>query len=151
MLQRHEEDKVRKGYVIRQGIISTDGYTEDCMKLRINTADKDASDKLSKAIGDPYGNKFIILLDFEMLDSVLPYYKAGLRKRLCYEITSIITTESSHPWYHHQQFQMLSIISKTYPQNMRLLLTLISQVPFELNVKKWFCYMTEFLDKDKLK
>ena len=32
-------------------------------------------------------NKFIIPLDFEMLDSAAPYYQAGLRNRLCYEIT----------------------------------------------------------------
>ena len=34
-----------------------------------------------------YGNKFIIPLDFEMLDSAAPYYQAGLRNRLCYELT----------------------------------------------------------------
>ena len=33
------------------------------------------------------GKKFMIPLDFEMLDSVAPYYQAGLRNRLCYEIT----------------------------------------------------------------
>ena len=31
--------------------------------------------------------KFIIPLDFEMLDSAAPYYQAGLRNRLCYELT----------------------------------------------------------------
>ena len=40
-----------------------------------------------KAIADAYGNKFIIPLDFEMLDSAAPYYQAGLGNRLCYEIT----------------------------------------------------------------
>ena len=29
---------------------------------------------------------FIIPLDFELLDSVMPYYQAGLGDRLCYEI-----------------------------------------------------------------
>ena len=32
-------------------------------------------------------NKFVIPLDFEMLDSSAPYYQAGLGNRLCYEIT----------------------------------------------------------------
>ena len=41
----------------------------------------------NKAIADAYGNKFIIPLDFEMLDSAAPYYQAGLWNRLCYEIT----------------------------------------------------------------
>ena len=31
-----------------------------------------------KAITDTYGTKFIIPLDFEMLDSAMPYYQEGL-------------------------------------------------------------------------
>ena len=72
---------------IRQGIISNDGCTENCIKLRINAGDKNASNAQDKAIADAYGSKFIIPLDFEMLDSAAPYYQAGLRNRLCYEIT----------------------------------------------------------------
>ena len=71
---------------IRQGIISNDGCTENCIKLRINASDKSAGSKQDKAIVDIYGNKFIIPLDFEMLDSALPYYQVGLGNRLCYEI-----------------------------------------------------------------
>ena len=72
---------------IRQGIISTDGFTVNCMKLRINAKDKSPGNAKGKAIADTYGNKFMIPLDFEMLDSLAPYYQAGLRNRLCYEIT----------------------------------------------------------------
>ena len=86
MLQRPVENKVEKINAVRQGIISIDGYTENCMKLRINAADKDATNGQDKAIADAYGNKFIILLDFEMLESAMPYYQAGLGNRLCYEI-----------------------------------------------------------------
>ena len=57
------------------------------MKLRINAGVKDATNAQDKSIADTYGNKFIIPLDFEMLDSVMPYYQAGLGNRLCYEIT----------------------------------------------------------------
>ena len=71
----------------RQGIISTDGFTVNCMKLRVNAGDKNAGVTKDKAIADAYGNKFIIPLDFEMLDSSAPYYQAGLENRLCYEIT----------------------------------------------------------------
>ena len=87
MLPRPVEDKVRKRNAIRQGIISSGGCTNDCMRLRINAADKDASNQQDKAIANTYRNKFIIPLDFEMLDSSAPYYQAGLRNRLCYEIT----------------------------------------------------------------
>ena len=72
---------------ICQGIISTDGCTENCIKFRINAGDKNASNAQDKAIADVYGNKFIIPLDFEMLDSAAPYYQAGLGNRLCYELT----------------------------------------------------------------
>ena len=87
MLQRPVEDKVRKINGIRQGIISNDGFTENWMKLRINASDKSTANKKDSAIADTYGNKFIIPLDFKMLDSALPYYQAGLGNRLCYELT----------------------------------------------------------------
>ena len=79
--------KSEKRNAIRQGIISTDGCTENCIKLRINAGDKNASNAQDKAIADAYGNKFIIPHDFEMLDSAAPYYQAGLGNRLCYELT----------------------------------------------------------------
>ena len=60
---------------------------ENCIKLRINAGDKNAVNAQDKAIADAYRNKFIIPLDFEMLDSAAPYYQAGLGNRLCYEIT----------------------------------------------------------------
>ena len=56
-------------------------------KLRINAGDRNASNAQDKAIADTCGNKFIIPLDFEMLDIAAPYYQAGLRNRLCYELT----------------------------------------------------------------
>ena len=55
--------------------------------MRINAGDKSTSSTQDKAIADAYGNKFIIPLDFEMLDSAAPYYQAGLGKRLCYKLT----------------------------------------------------------------
>ena len=79
--------KSEKRNAICQGIISTDRSTENCIKLRINAGDKNASNAKDKAIADAYGNKFIIPLDFEMLDRAAPYYQAGLVNRLCYEIT----------------------------------------------------------------
>ena len=74
--------KSEKRNAIRQGIISTEGCMENCIELRINAGNKDATNAQDKAIADAYGNKFIIPLDFEML-----YYQAGLRNRLCYELT----------------------------------------------------------------
>ena len=79
--------KSEKRNAIRQGIISTDSCTENCIKLRINAGNKDATNAQDKAIPDAYGNKFIIPLDFEMLDSAAPCYQAGLGNRLCYELT----------------------------------------------------------------
>ena len=76
----------QKKNAIRQGIISTDGFTVNCMKLRINAKDKSPTAR-DTAIATTYRNKFIIPLDFEMLDSSAPYYQAGLGNRLCYEIT----------------------------------------------------------------
>ena len=56
--------------------------------MRINAGDdKSTGNAQDNAIADAYGNKFIIPLDFEMLDSAAPYYQAGLRNRLCYKLT----------------------------------------------------------------
>ena len=79
--------KSEKRNAIRQGIISNDGdITPNCMKLRINAGDKSAEVARDKAIAEAYGNMFIIPLDFEILDSAMPYYQAGLRNRLSYEL-----------------------------------------------------------------
>ena len=47
---------------------------ENCIKLRINAADKNTSNAQDKATADVYRNQFIIPLNFEMLDSAAPYY-----------------------------------------------------------------------------
>ena len=71
----------------RQGIISTNGdLTHNCMQLRINARDKSATPAKDNAIEDAYGNKFIIPLNFEMLDSTMPCYQVGLRNRLSFEL-----------------------------------------------------------------
>ena len=57
--------KSEKRNAIHQGFISTDGCTENCIKLRINAGDKNASNAQDKAIADAYGNKFIIPLDLK--------------------------------------------------------------------------------------
>ena len=74
--------KSEKTNAIRQGIISTEGdLTPNCMKLRINAGDKSTTPTKDNAIAEAYGNKFIIALDFEMLDSAMPYYQAGIQKQ----------------------------------------------------------------------
>ena len=65
--------KSEKRNAIRQGIISNDGCTENCIKLRINVGHKSTGNTQDNAIANTYGNKFIIPLDFEMLDSAGPY------------------------------------------------------------------------------
>ena len=79
--------KGEKINAIRQGIIHKEGCSENCMKIRVGSSGKDETKVQDKAIADVYGSKFVIPLDFEMLDSTIPYYQAGLGNRLCYEIT----------------------------------------------------------------
>ena len=57
---------------------------KNCITLRINAGDKNTSNVQDKTIA--YRNKFIIPLDFKMLDSAA-HYQAGLGNRLCYELT----------------------------------------------------------------
>ena len=79
--------KSEKRNAIRHGIVSTDGdLTPNCMKFRINAGNKDNTYLQDKAIAEAYRNKFIIPLDYEKLDSAMPYYQVGLRNRLSYEL-----------------------------------------------------------------
>ena len=71
-----------KRNAIQQGIIFSDGCTENCIKLRTNAGDKNTGNVRDNAIADAYGN-----IAFEMLDSAALYYQAGLGNRLCYELT----------------------------------------------------------------
>ena len=75
-----------KWNTVRQGIIHSGGCTENCIKLRIDTKDKSALNAPDSTIAYVHRNKFIIPLNFEMLDSVIPIYKSGLGNRLCYEL-----------------------------------------------------------------
>ena len=69
-----------------QGIVETDGQTENAVKLKINAGDK-ASNAKDQTVALIYENRFCIPLDFEILESSLPLYQYGLGSRLTYELT----------------------------------------------------------------
>ena len=72
-----------------QGIsISSDGSdNENMLALRVNAGNKDVANKRDKSIADVFGNRFYIPLDFELLDSHMPFYQSALADRLSYELT----------------------------------------------------------------
>lgn len=61
--------------------------SENGMKLRVGSSGKNETKVQGKAIVDVYGSKFVIPLYFEILDSAILHYQAGLGNRLCYEIS----------------------------------------------------------------
>ena len=69
-----------------QGIVEADGQTENAIKHRINAADK-ASNARDETVASIYDNRFCIPLDFEILESTIPFYQYGLGSRLTYELT----------------------------------------------------------------
>ena len=69
-----------------QGIVETDGQTENAIKHRINVGDK-ASNAKDQTVASIFDNKFCIPLDFEILETSLPLYQYGLGSRLTYELT----------------------------------------------------------------
>ena len=73
---------------MREGIIHSGGCTLNCMKLRIDAGDKSNLPAEDKAVANAHGDKFIIPLNFEMLDSTMPCYQSGLGNRLCYSRVS---------------------------------------------------------------
>ena len=142
--------KSEKRNAIQQGIISTDGCMENCIKLRIFAGNKDATNAQDKAIADAYGNKFIIPLDFEVLDSAAPYYQAGLGNRLCYELTfndynRVTKSGVSSPKVPDAKYK-ITYISLEYDITTQP----TSQDPLGLNISIWPCCMTEFSDIKKL-
>ena len=71
---------------IFQGIVETDGQTENAIKHRINAGDK-ANNAKDQTVASIYDNRFCIPLDFEILETSLPLYQYGLGSRLTYELT----------------------------------------------------------------
>ena len=69
-----------------QGIVETDGQTENAIKHRINATDK-ANNAKDQTVASIYDNRFCIPLDFKILKSSLPLYQYGLGSRLTYELT----------------------------------------------------------------
>ena len=69
-----------------QGIVETDGQTENAIKHRINSGDK-ANNAKDETVASIYDNRFCIPLDFEIFESSLPLYQYGLGSRLTYELT----------------------------------------------------------------
>ena len=55
-------------------------------RIRINAENKDVSVAADKAIADAFGNRFYIPLDFELLESHMPFYQSALGNRLEYEL-----------------------------------------------------------------
>ena len=71
---------------IFQGIVEAEGQTENAIKHRINATDK-ANNAKDQTVASIYNNRFCIPLDFEILESSLPFYQYGLGSRLTYELT----------------------------------------------------------------
>ena len=57
------------------------------LKLRVGAADGDDDTEEDKAIADAYGNRFCIPLDFELLESHMPFFQSAFGDRLEYELT----------------------------------------------------------------
>jgi hypothetical protein len=54
---------------------------------RVGANNKNATQAKDKAIADAFGNRFYIPLDFELLESHMPFYQSALGDRLEYELT----------------------------------------------------------------
>ena len=75
---------------IFQGIVDADGQTENAIKHRINATNK-ANNAKDQTVASIYDNRFCIPLDFELLESTIPFYQYGLGSRL----------ESTIPFYQY--------------------------------------------------
>ena len=69
-----------------QGIVEAEVQTENAIKHRINAGDK-APNTRDETMASIFENKFCIPLDFEILESTIPFYQYDLGSRLTYELT----------------------------------------------------------------
>ena len=67
--------KPRGSTLYFQGIVKAGSQTENAIKHRINTTDK-ANNAKDQTVASIYDNHFCIPLDFEILESSLPFYLA---------------------------------------------------------------------------
>ena len=56
-------------------------------RIRVSAGNKDTSVAADKAIADAYSKRFYIPLDFDLLESHMPFYQSALGDRLEYEFT----------------------------------------------------------------
>ena len=73
-----------RGNAQYQGIDTT--ADRNATKLRVGAVDA-ANVPADKAISEAYSNRFFVPLDFEILESHMPFYQEGLGDRLEYELT----------------------------------------------------------------
>ena len=77
--------------------------TDNMLRHRLDADNKTANAE-DQAIAAAYGNRFCIPLDFELLESHMPFYQSGLGDRLEYELTfndyqAAITSSDSNATY----------------------------------------------------
>ena len=70
----------------RQNLAYQGIQDDEALKHRIEAGDK-GNKKKDIAVANAYGNRFCIPLDFELLNSHMPYYQGALKDRLSYELT----------------------------------------------------------------
>ena len=68
-----------------QGIDSSDN--RNTTRIRVGDGNGDLGVLADKAINDAFGDRFYIPLDFELLESHMPFYQSALGDRLEYELT----------------------------------------------------------------
>ena len=66
-----------------QGIDESDN--RNTTRIRVSAGNKDTSVAADKAFADAYSNRFYIPLDFDLLESHMPFYQSVLGDRLEYE------------------------------------------------------------------
>ena len=77
--------KTERFNAVFQGIVESDGQTENAIKHRINAGNK-ANDAKDQIVASIYDNCFCIPLDFEILETSIPLYQYGLGSQLTYEL-----------------------------------------------------------------
>ena len=60
---------------------------QNVTRIRVGAGNKDETETEDKAVANAYGNRFYVPLDFEQLETHMPFYQSALGDRLEYELS----------------------------------------------------------------
>ena len=90
-------------------------------RIRVGAGNRDSSVAADKAIADVFGDRFFTPLDFELLESHMPFYQSALGDRLEYDYSRVIQAAGNANASYHIRGISLEDDMVTLPELARMI------------------------------